>query len=89
MSKKKSKLQEAASRRLQSLAQPKLTPDQFAHAMYHAEERGEVERVPLDDGSWAWALPSDKGGKRQVVKPTPEMLAALSRFETDPSAHNH
>ena len=88
MAKKKSKLQEAASRKLQTLAQPKITPDQFAHAMYHAEERGEVERVTLDDGSWAWALP-DKTGKRQIVKPTPEMLAALHRFENDPSAHNH
>lgn len=89
MAKKKSKLQEAASRKLQTLAQPKITPDQFAHAMYHAEERGEVERVPLDDGSWAWALPVDKSGKRPIVKPTPEMLAALRRFENDPSAHNH
>jgi hypothetical protein len=86
---KKSKLQEAASKRLQTLAAPKITPEQFAHAMFHAEERGEVQRVPLEDGSWAWALPVDKSGKRPIVKPTAEMLAALHQFETDPSSHNH
>jgi hypothetical protein len=89
MAKKKSKLQEAATRRMQALAQPKITPEQFAHAMFHAEQQGQVERVPLDDGSWAWLLPVDKTGKRPIVKPTPEMLSALNRFETDPSAHDH
>ena len=50
--------------------------------MVHAEERGDAERVPLEDGSWGWQM-QGPGGRIQVLKPTPEMLAALERFERE------
>lgn len=59
-----------------------MTPEQMAHAMLHAEERGEVERVPLEDGAWGWMM-HGPDGKAQILKPTPEILAALHRFETE------
>ncbi len=82
---KKSALAAAASRRLSRIGQP--DPEEVAHAMFHAEERGEVQRVDLDDGSWAWAF-KDGSGETRVLKPTPEMLAALARFQADPG-HAH
>lgn len=86
--KKKSALAAAASRKLQSIGVPKMTPHQLTHMLYHAEERGEVERVPTDDGAWAWLLPADKDGVRQQLKPTEEMLQALEGFAQG-IGHNH
>ena len=83
--KKKTALAAAASRKLAGIGGPSMSPEEMAHALYHAEERGEVERAPLEDGTWAWVLPTAKGP--QMLKPTPEMLAALARFETE--SHDH
>ncbi len=81
--KKKSALAAAASRKLAGDA-PRYTPEQIAHFMMHAEERGEAERVPLDEtgATWGWKM-TGPDGKPQVLKPTPEMLAALERFERE------
>ena len=80
----KSALATAASRRLARIGGEgsRFTPEQLAHFMVHAEERGEAERVELDDGSWGWQI-QGPDGKTQLLKPTPEMLAALDRFETE------
>lgn len=89
--KKKGALAAAASKRLGQIGGPQSrhTPEQLAHALLHMEERGEAERVTLDDGSWGWMV-RDAQGKQQVLKPTPEMLAALARFETEGHpAHDH
>ncbi len=83
--KKKNALAAAASRKLASIGGPSMTPEQMAHALFHAEQRGEVERVALEDGSWAWAVQSPKG--TQMLKPTPEMLAALERFAHEDHDH--
>ena len=82
--KKKSALAAAASRKLNGIgsAPAKMTPEQMAHALLHAEERGEVERVPLEDGTWGWMMQGPDGNS-QILKPTPEMLAALDRFERE------
>ena len=79
-----SALAAAASRKLSRIAgdTPRFTPEQIAHMMMHAEERGEAERVGLDDGSWGWQM-TGPDGRQQVLKPTPEILAALERFETE------
>ncbi len=78
--KKNNPLAAAASRKLTGGA-PRHTPEQIAHFMMHAEERGEAERIPLDDApdSWGWKI-AGPDGKMQVLKPTPEILAALERF---------
>jgi hypothetical protein len=84
MAKKKGKkgaLATAASKKLAGIAGPKMTPEDVAHVLWHAEQRGEVERVPLEDGSWAWLVPAQKGGQPQMLKPTPAMLEVLERFE--------
>ncbi len=86
--KKKSALAVAASRRLQMIGAPKLNEEQVAHMMYHAEERGEVQRTTLEDGSWAWIMPAQPDGKRPILKPTGEMLAHLERFARG-EGHNH
>lgn len=87
--KKKSALAAAASRRLSGQGGPRYTPEQIAHFMVHAEESGEAERVTLDDGSWGWQM-SGPDGRIQILKPTPEMLAALERFATEGHpAHEH
>lgn len=80
--KKNSPLAAAASRKLARIGTAQYTPEHLAHLMMHAEERGEAERVPLEDGSWGWQI-TGPDGKVQVLKPTPEMLAALHRFETE------
>lgn len=80
--KKKSALAAAASRKLASIGAPNFSPEELAHYMMHAEERGQAERVPLEDGSWAWQV-TGPDGKQQLLKPTPEMLAALDRFERE------
>jgi hypothetical protein len=85
---KKSALAAAASKRLGG-GQPKYTPEQIAHFMLHAEERGEAERVPLEDGSWGWMM-KDPKGQAQILKPTPAMLAALEKFSKEGHpAHDH
>jgi hypothetical protein len=82
--KKKMALAAAASRRLARIGGEagNYTPEQIAHFMVHAEERGEAERVTLEDGSWGWQM-SGPDGRIQVLKPTPAMLAALERFESE------
>lgn len=80
--KKKSALAVAASRKLASIGSPNFSPEELAHYMMHAEERGQAERVPLEDGTWAWQV-TGPDGKVQLLKPTPEMLAALERFERE------
>lgn len=77
---KKSKLSDAASRRLQTIGGPKLSPQELAHMLFHAEQSGEVERVPQDDGTFVYLLPPDKTGVRQSLKPTPEMVAAIDAY---------
>jgi hypothetical protein len=87
--KRNSALAAAASRKLAGSG-PRYTPEQVAHMMMHAEERGEAERTPLDDGSWGWRIQGPDGQAR-LLKPTPEILAALERFERDghPSHDEH
>jgi hypothetical protein len=85
--KKKGGLAASASRRLASIGGPKLSPQDIAHMMFHAEERGEVERVPLDDGSWGWLLPQQPDGKRPVIKPTPDVLQHLAALEKHHEPH--
>jgi len=80
--KKKSALAEAASRRLSKIGPTPMSVPQLVHYLMHAEERGEVQRVPLEDGTWAWAM-QGPDGKPQILKPTPEMLETLHRFETE------
>ena len=80
LKKKKSKLNASATRRLAQIGVPKMTAFDVAHAMFHAEERGEVERVGLDDGSWGWLMPPDGTGQRPMMRPTPEILAHLARI---------
>jgi hypothetical protein len=80
---KKGALAAAASRKLAAIAGPKMSPADVAHVLWHAEQRGEVERVPLEDGSWAWLVPGGQGGSPQMLKPTPEMLAVLEQFERE------
>jgi hypothetical protein len=81
--KKTSPLAAAASKRLAGIGGPtKYSPEDVAHAMMHAEENGEAERVPLEDGSWGWRV-RGPNGQDQLLKPTPEILAALERFERE------
>jgi hypothetical protein len=80
--KKKSALAQAATRKLATIGGPKMSPEEVAHVLYHAEQRGEVERVPLEDGSWAWVVPGPNG-QPQMLKPTPEMLTVIHRFEAE------
>ncbi len=78
----KGALAQAASKKLSGIGGPKMTAEDVAHVLWHAEQRGEVERVELEDGSWAWMLPG-QGGQPQMLKPTAEMLAILDRFERE------
>lgn len=78
--KKPSALARAQSRRLQMIGMPKLNPEQITHALYHAEERGEVERETQEDGSWVWIVKNGPDGGPQRLAPTPEMVAAYERF---------
>jgi hypothetical protein len=80
--KKKSVLAAAASKKLATIGAPKMSAEEVAHALLHAEESGDVKRVDLDDGSWGWAM-RGPDGKTRVIKPTPEMLEALERFERE------
>jgi hypothetical protein len=84
-SKKKKKpgaLASAASRKLAQIGGAKMTPEQLAHSMMHAEQDGQAERITLDDGDWAWRVTFPDGTTR-MLKPTPEILAALERFERE------
>ena len=80
--KKPSALSSAASRKLAQIGGPKMTPEQLAHSMMHAEADGQAERITLDDGQWAWRVTFPDGTTR-ILKPTPEILAALERFERE------
>jgi hypothetical protein len=80
--KKTGALASAASRKLAQIGGAKMTPEQLAHSMMHAEEDGQAERVILDDGDWAWRMTFPDGTTR-ILKPTPEILAALERFERE------
>lgn len=80
--KKSNALAAAAQRRLGKIGPARMSPEQMAHMLLHAEERGDVQRADLEDGSWGWAM-SGPDGKTQILKPTPEMLAALERFDTE------
>jgi hypothetical protein len=86
--KKTSALAAAASRRLSAIGESKMSPQDVAHSLFHAEERGDVERVTMDDGSWAWAMKPGPDGQRQILKPTPEMLAHLEDLARG-IGHNH
>lgn len=77
---KKNALQQAASRKLAGIGPQAPSAEQVAHMMLHAEERGEVSRVSLEDGSWGWARQRDDG-QTEVLRPTREMLEALARWE--------
>ena len=80
--KKKSALAQAATRRLERIGPPRMTPEQIAHYLLHAEERGEVQRVQLENGGIGWALQTPEG-RGQILPATPEILAALERFERE------
>jgi hypothetical protein len=88
MAKKKSALQQAAARRLQAIGMPKMTPHDMAHALYHAEERGQVTRETQPDGTWGWRLPTQGDLPGQLVTPTPEMLESIAMFARG-EGHNH
>lgn len=80
----KGALAQAASKKLASIGGPKMSPEDVAHVLWHAEQRGEVERVPLEDGSWAWVLPGQgENGQPQMLKPTPAMLEIVDRFDRE------
>jgi hypothetical protein len=82
--KKPNALATAATRKLAQIGAPKMSPEQLAHAMMHAESDGRAERVPLEngDGAWAWRI-QGPDGTAQLLKPTAEILAALARFERE------
>jgi hypothetical protein len=82
--KKKSALARAARKKLEQIGPARATPEEIAHAMFHAEEDGLVRRVWIDDERWVWTF-NDPHGNPRALEPTPEMLAALERFE----AHGH
>lgn len=87
--KKNSALAAAASRKLGGIGAKRFTPEEIAHTMMHAEERGETERVPLEDGTWGWRITGPDGQPR-ILKATPDILAALERFEREGHpAHLH
>jgi hypothetical protein len=79
--KKNAALAAAAGRRLARIGAPTgYSPDEIAHAMFHAEERGDAERVSLEDGTWAWRV-KGPGGEVQMIRPTKEILEAVARFD--------
>ncbi len=89
--KKNSALAASASRKLSGIGVkgPRFSPEEIAHMMMHAEERGEAERVSLEDGAWGWRI-AGPNGQPQILKPSPEILAALERFEREGHpAHLH
>jgi len=85
---KKSALQQAASKKLAGIGPATATAEQIAHMMVHAEERGEVTRVGLEDGSWGWARRREDG-QTEVMRPTPEMLECLARWESGAQHPGH
>jgi hypothetical protein len=82
-----SALAAAASRKLARIGTPQGThsPDEIAHAMFHAEQRGDAERVTFEDGTWGWQLRTPDG-KVEILRPTPEIVAAVERFD---DSHHH
>jgi hypothetical protein len=79
--KKGGALAAAARKKLENIGPKPMTPEDVAHAMWHMEEQGRVQRVPLEDGTWAWAF-RGQNGEPQVLKPTPEMLRVIEHFES-------
>ncbi len=75
---KKSALASAASRKLERIGVPKIDPEEFAHYMLHAEERGEATRIENEDGTWAWQVQHE--GKTQTLTPSPEVIEAFERM---------
>ena len=75
---KKSALSSAASKKLERIGVPKVTPEEFAHYMLHAEERGEATRVPLEEGGWVWKVTVE--GKERTLTPTPEVITIFERM---------
>lgn len=88
MAKKKSALQQAASRRLQAIGMPKMSPQEMVHALYHAEQEGKVQRETQEDGTWGWRLPAQGDLPGQLIKPTAEMMEAYDMFARG-EGHNH
>ena len=80
--KKKSALADAARKKLEKIGPPKATPEEIAHAMLHAEEDGLAKRVWIDEERWVWTF-NGPDGKQRALEPTPEMLAAMERWETE------
>jgi len=85
---KKSALQQAASKKLAGIGPAAPSAEQVAHMMVHAEERGEVSRVRLEDGSWAWARRREDG-QTEIMRPTQEMLDCLARWEAGAAHPQH
>jgi nitric oxide synthase oxygenase domain/subunit len=85
--KKKTALQAAASRKLAAIGGRTVSAEEAAHMLFHMEERNEVERRVLEDGTWAWLMPPQADGRRPMLKPTPELLEHLRRFEAHHQAH--
>jgi hypothetical protein len=80
--KKTGALADAARKKLSGIGPAQPTPEHVAHVMLHAEEDGSARRVFVDDERWVWVFPGPDG-KQHTLMPTPEMLAALERFETE------
>ena len=80
--KKKSALASAARKKLEKIGPTPPTAEEIAHAMVHAEQDGLAKRVWIDDEKWVWTF-TGPDGQQKALAPTPEMLEALARFETD------
>ncbi len=75
---KVSALASAAARRLERIGVPKIDPEEFAHYMLHAEERGEATRIAQPDGSWVWQVQNE--GQTKTLTPSPEVVEAFERM---------
>lgn len=80
--KKGGALAAAAKKKLEKIGPAPPTPEEIAHAMLHAEQDGLAKRVWIDDEKWVWTF-TGPDGQQKALAPTPEMLAALERFETE------
>lgn len=72
----------AAKRKLEKIGPKMPTAEEIAHAMMHAEADGMARRVWVDDERWVWMM-DGADGKPRTLAPTPEILAALEKFETE------
>jgi len=87
--KKGNALAAAASKRLARIGARDpggMSPEDLAHTMFHAEQDGRAERVPTDDGGWAWQVMTPEGPR--LLKPTPEVLDALAQIEQGDHHHH-